>query len=208
MYPFIAFVVLLGLWSLYGYFSSRVEQTPYQVIASEKEYEIREYPAHIVAQTTVTGSYDDALAEGFRILAAYIFGANTKKEQIAMTAPVNEQKAENEKIAMTAPVTEATVGEMHTITFAMPQSYTLNTLPKPTDARIALVTLPEKTMAALRFSWFRSPERIAAKKQELLDALSRDGVSVTGEVHYAGYNAPWTPPWMIRNEVLIEVRSP
>jgi effector-binding domain-containing protein len=194
---------IILLWSVWGYFSSRVEKTDYSIVESKKAYEIRLYPAHIVAQTTVKGSYKEALNEGFRIVAGYIFGGNTKKQSIAMTAPVIEKKSE--PIAMTAPVIATIEGESHTIAFGMPKSYTLDTLPVPNDTRIEIVTIPEKKMAAIRFSWFRTDARVQSKKQELLDVLKKDNVVVIGEPQYAGYNAPWTPPWMSRNEVMVEI---
>jgi len=197
---------IIILWSLWGYFSSRVENTQYSVIESKKEYEVRLYPSHIVAQTTVKGSYKEALNEGFRIVAGYIFGGNTKKESIAMTAPVIEKKSVSESIAMTAPVMANIEGESHTIAFGMPKNYTLETLPTPNDQRVKIETVNEKKMAAIRFSWMRTDARVQSKKQELLDALKKDNVLVIGEPQYAGYNAPWTPPWMMRNEVLVEVR--
>jgi len=196
----------LVLWSVYGYFSSRVENTEYSVLESRKGYEVRVYPEHIVAQTVVAGSYREALNEGFRIVAGYIFGGNTKKESIAMTAPVLEKKTVSEPIAMTAPVMASVEGESHTIAFGMPKKYTLETLPVPTDSRVQIVTIPEKKIAVIRFSWFRTDARVQSKKQELLDALGKDGLMVVGEPQYAGYNAPWTPPWMTRNEVLIEIK--
>ena len=88
----------------------------------------------------------------------------------------------------------------------MPRSYTLETLPIPTDNRVKLVTIPERKMAVIRFSWFRSDSRVSAKKSALLGALQKDGLTTVGEPYYAGYNAPWTPPWMNRNEVLVEVK--
>lgn len=182
-------VGIILLWSVWGYFASRVENTSYSVIETKKEYEVRLYPAHIVAQTTVKGTYKESLNQGFRIIAGYIFGGNTKKESIAMTAPVM-----------------ATIeGESHTIAFGMPKSYTLETLPVPNDSRIEIVTIPEKKMAVIRFLWFRTDTRVQSKKQELLDVLKKENVAVIGEPQYAGYNAPWTPPWMIRNEVLVEI---
>ena len=184
--------------------SSRIEQTAYSMIKSEKEYEVRLYPRHIVAQTIVQGPYTSALNQGFRIVAGYIFGGNTKKENIAMTAPVIEQKT-NVTIPMTAPVTASIEGESHIIAFGMPSSYTLATLPTPTDSRVEIVTVPEKKMAVVRFSWLRTDNRVQSKKQELLAALKRDGVTTIGEPQYAGYNPPWTPPWMRRNEILIEI---
>jgi len=193
------------LWSMWGYFSSRVENTDYSVLESKKEYEVRLYPTHIVAQTTVTGPYKEALNQGFRIVVGYIFGGNTKKESIAMTAPVVEKSPEFESIAMTAPVTASIEGESHVIAFSMPKAYTLETLPTPTDSRVKIVTIPEKKMAVIRFSWFRTDSRVQSKKQELIDALKKDNVAVVGEPQYAGYNAPWTPPWMSRHEVLVEI---
>jgi len=201
---FIVAIILLIIWSIYGYMSSKTEQTEYSVLKSEKDYEVRSYPAHIVAQTIVKGTYQSALNQGFRIVAGYIFGGNTKKESIAMTTPVIEQKV-SEPIAMTAPVTASIEGDSHTIAFGMPKSYTLATLPTPTDPRVKIVTIPEKKKAVIRFSWFRTSNRVEAKKQELIAALKRDAIKTLGEPEYAGYNAPWTPPWMTRNEVLIEI---
>jgi effector-binding domain-containing protein len=201
--------IIIGIcvaWSVWGYFSSSVENTEYSVLKSKKEYEIRLYPAHIVAQTVVKGPYNEALNQGFRILAGYIFGGNTKKESIAMTAPVVEKKSASESIAMTAPVMTTVEGESHIIAFSMPRSYTLETLPIPTDSRVEIITIPEKRMAAIRFSWTRTDARVQSKKQKLLNALKKDNSTVVGEVQYAGYNAPWTPPWMTRNEVLVEIK--
>ena len=60
----IALVILTGLWSILGFFSSRVEQVDYTVVKKMNGYEIREYPAHIVAQTTVKGSYGESMGNG------------------------------------------------------------------------------------------------------------------------------------------------
>lgn len=201
---FILFVC--GVWSLWGYVSSRAETAAYSVVESRDGYEVRLYPEHIVARTVVTGSYNKALNEGFRIIAGYIFGGNTKKERIAMTTPVVEQSESSESIAMTTPVTATIQGTSHTISFGMPRSYTRATLPTPDDARIEIATIPEKKVAALRFSWVRTDTHVRAKKQQLLHMLARDGSTTVGEPYYAGYNAPWTPPWMTRNEVLIEIK--
>jgi effector-binding domain-containing protein len=153
-------------------------------------YEIREYPAHIVAQTTVQGSYGESMSNGFRIVAGYIFGGNTKRESIAMTAPV----------------VATAEGDSQVISFGMPRSYTLETLPKPNDPRVNIVMIPAKKYAVVRFSWYRSDARAKSMQEKLLSALARDGIVAEGSTAYAGYNAPWTPPWMTRNEVLVEVK--
>lgn len=187
---FVAVLILLILWSIYGYFGSRVEQTEYTVIKKTNGYEIRNYPTHIVAQTTVDGSYQESMSIGFRIVAGYIFGGNTKKEKIAMTAPV---LVSNE-------------GGSRVISFGMPKSYTLETLPTPTDSRVKIVEMPNKKFAVIKFSGYRTNVRIQEKEKKLLGVLSKEGIEVIGKPSYAGYNAPGTPPWMMRNEVLVEIK--
>jgi hypothetical protein len=208
IHTLIALVVIMALWSLWGFFGSRVEQADYAVVKKMNGYEIREYPAHIVAQATVPGSYGDALSAGFRIVAGYIFGGNTTKESIAMTAPVVTQPGgkTSERIAMTAPVMATAEGDSLVLSFGMPRSYTLETLPKPNDPRVKIVLIPAKKYAVMRFSWYRSDARIKSTQDKLLSALARDKVAAQGSMAYAGYNAPWTPPWMIRNEVLVEIK--
>ena len=190
IYILIALVVVIALWSIGGIFGSRVEQADYTVVETMNGYEIREYPAHIVAQTTVQGSYGESMSNGFRIVAGYIFGGNTKRESIAMTAPV----------------VATAEGDSQVISFGMPRSYTLETLPKPNDPRVNIVMIPAKKYAVVRFSWYRSDARAKSMQEKLLSALARDGIVAEGSTAYAGYNAPWTPPWMTRNEVLVEVK--
>jgi len=204
---FITLVVIIVLWSVWGFFGSRVEQANYTVVRKMNGYEIREYPAHIVAQTTVKGSYGESMSKGFRIVAGYIFGGNTKKESIAMTAPVVAQKGgkTSESIAMTAPVVATAEGDSQIISFGLPRSYTMETLPTPNDPRVNIVMIPAKKYAVMRFSWYRSDARIKRMQEKLLSALARDKVVARGSTAYAGYNAPWTPPWMNRNEVLVEI---
>ena len=210
IYIILAFVAVLALWSLWGFFGSRVEQADYTVVKKMSDYVVREYTEQIVAQTTVKGSRGEAMGSGFSIVAGYIFGGNTKKESIAMTAPVVSEKQEtgkvSESIAMTAPVIATADGDSQIISFGMPKSYTLETLPTPNDPRVKIVKIPTKQYAVMRFSWYRSDGRIKQMQEKLLTALVRDGVEVVGSVAYAGYNAPGTPPWMTRNEVLVELK--
>lgn len=211
-------VGLLGVWSALSYFVERSVKTPeYTVIEERQGYEIRQYEPYILAQVEVSGTHEEALNEGFRILAAYIFGENTAQKGINMTAPVLERESEkismtapvvvtdNVKLAMTAPVLEEESGAGRIVSFVMPAEYTLETLPKPNDARVMIVPQESRTVAALRFSWFRDGARVEKKQEELLSLLERDGITIVGRPEYAGYNAPLTAPWMTRNEILVEI---
>jgi hypothetical protein len=53
IYIIISLVAVIALWSVWGFIGSNVEQADYTVVQKMTDYEIREYPAHIVAQTTV-----------------------------------------------------------------------------------------------------------------------------------------------------------
>ena len=205
----IALIVLAGIllvWIAFGYFSSRVKEPKFSVIAKKDGYEIREYAPYIEARVKVIGEYRDALGAGFNILAGYIFGGNTSKQSIAMTAPVSEQRSE--PIAMTAPVSETALpGNDRVISFVMPEEYTLATLPTPNDKRIEIVEVPKHQSAVLRYSGYNRAGTVAEKKAKLLEYLKRDGVVVVGVPRGAGYNPPWTPPFMNRNEILVDISN-
>lgn len=199
--------LLLVLWMSWSMFSRSVETLSYAVLEVRDGYEIRRYPPHIVAEAVVDGEFGRALNSGFMIIAPYIFGANAPKEKIAMTAPVIETSApRGTEIAMTAPVIQATRDGARMVQFVMPVQYTMDTLPQPTDARVVLREVPERVMAAHRFSWYYTAERIATKKAVLQSMLERDGISMVGEPQFAGYNDPWTIPFLFKNEILIEIK--
>jgi len=202
----IVLVVIVGLWSIWGFFASRVEQADYALVKKVNGYEIRNYNARILAQTKISGSYRESMGSGFSIIAGYIFGGNAKKESIAMTAPVTEQKAVSEKIAMTAPVLVGLEGEERIVSFSMPRSYTLATLPTPNDSRVKIVEVPAQKMAAIVFSGYRTDTKIEKMKELLKAKLSEDKIETIGTPIYAGYSGPGTPPWMTRNEVMIEIK--
>lgn len=204
---FLILITLIVIWSLVGYFTSNAEQANYSVLKKADGYEIRNYPAHIVAQTVIEDMSvnGDAFNKGFRIIAGYIFGGNVKKESIAMTAPVITQGS-SEKIAMTVPVTTSLNGNSQVVSFVMPSKYTLETLPTPNDSRIKLALVPEQKIAALRFSWYMTDDRFEKMRKQLFADLARDNIEIIGTPIFAGYNPPWTPPWMNRNEIMVQVQ--
>jgi len=200
MYIFLAVVVLLFLaWVSWGYFSVRnVEMLDYETLDSSKEYEIRQYSDYIVAETELDENFDNAKNKAFSILAGYIFGGNESKEKIAMTTPVTEKPSE--KIAMTTPVIVNEESKLKTFSFVIPKKYTLEQLPKPLNNKVKIREIKGEKVAVLRFRGFFNSTRVEKKKEELRDYLNRDGISFS-TISSAGYNPPWTPPFMTRNEV-------
>ena len=107
-----------------------IEEAPYKVVKTAGIFELRDYAPHILAETVVDGSLEDAGNKAFRRLFRYISGENRSRDTITMTAPVSQQP-EGEKITMTAPVGQQAVAGKWAVSFMMPASYTLETLPVP-----------------------------------------------------------------------------
>lgn len=184
------------------------EEISYDVKHKEGDFEIRQYPDRLIAQTTVAGSYKDSQSKAFRRLFNYISGQNVKKTEIAMTAPVTEKKA-NLKIAMTAPVTREPKDGAWTMGFAMPAQFkSLAELPSPLDSKVELVKRPAALFAVLRFTWRSNEERNQEKLKELQGWLekNKEYKSISAPT-FAGYDPPWTIPFLRRQEVMLEVQK-
>jgi hypothetical protein len=167
-----------------------VEQAKYEVLNKIGKIEIRRYPPLVTARVDGYGN------GGFNLLFRFITGDNQQKSGIAMTAPVVSGQ-----IAMTAPV----LSETGSIAFIMPEGFTLETTPEPLDDRVKIVEIPERVVAALRFSGRWSNSIFKKKSEEMLKELANAGIKTAGQVFAMRYNGPYTPWFMRRNEVAIMI---
>lgn len=175
----------------------------YEVMFSEPPFEIRAYPPMVVASTIAQGGYDSAISTGFGRLFDYISGNNEGRREIAMTAPV---VTEPEKIAMTAPVlTEPAGAERWQIAFVLPEDFTLDTAPRPSDPSVTLSEIPARRVAVVGFSWWFSEDNIEEARTRLAKWLDSRSETASGTWQAAGYNPPWTLPWLKRNEIMVAV---
>lgn len=201
--------VLASGCSLFGY--GNEEQPEYKIIMKDGNIEVRKYEPYIVAKTTVQGNFEEAQSKGFKVLAGYIFGENKTQKKISMTSPVVQKEAENEKIAMTAPVTlkqEKNNQDSWTMTFSMPSKYTLKDLPSPVNNNIKFEVIPKRLVAAYRFTGFWGKEKNKEKEEQLLKWLADNkSYEPISKAMFAGYNPPWTIPFLRRNEILIELQQ-
>ena len=186
-----------------GPIMSDVEQPEYQVVATDGNIEIRQYDPMVIANVEMQGEREDSIGDGFRVLADYIFGNNTKEKEIAMTAPVQQKATAPSVDEMSA--SAETSKKSWSIRFVMPSKYNLKTLPKPKDKRIKLQAIPAKLYIVIRFSGRNSNDNIDQYEEQLSTYVEKNQVSTTGSPIYAFYNPPWTLPPMRRNEILIEI---
>ena len=183
------------------------EEAPYKVLKSDGIFELREYEPQILAEVVVDGDIEGAGNKAFRPLFKYISGDNRSRSKMSMTAPVS-QETKGEKISMTAPVSQEKVQGKWAVSFMMPASYTMETLPVPDNPAIKLRQVPARTVAAVRYSGTWSEEKYQLNRTKLEAWLRDNKLTAAGEPVWARYNPPFTPWFLRRNEILIPVLWP
>ena len=168
---------------------AKTPQQPYKELGKRDDIEFRYYPKAIMASVTNNNpTYKGSANQNFRVLAGYIFGSNKSNDKIAMTAPVHMQMDNGKS----------------TMSFVMPEGYSLDNLPQPSSGAIELHQSPEEYVAVIRFGGWASDEKIETKKQELHQMLTKMGIEHKNNFRFLGYNAPWDLPFR-RNEIIVGI---
>lgn len=185
-------------------YAMAVEEAQYKVVKKEKKFEIRDYSSQIIAVTKVNGNLEDAGNQAFGRLFKYISGGNWPKGKPSASA-TETKSTKGDKIAMTAPVGQVKEKDSWAVSFMMPDGYTMATIPKPSDSKVSIRELPKRRMAAIRYSGSWSEKGYQEAKTKLLAWMKSEGLKVKGEPEWARYNAPFTPSFFRRNEILIPI---
>jgi hypothetical protein len=180
-----------------------IEEPKFKVLEKDGGFELRQYAAHVVAETRVEADFEDAGSIAFRRLFRYISGNNVAQQKIAMTAPVTQSRGE--KIEMTAPVSQVADGRAFLVAFTLPSTYTLATAPKPLDPTVQIREVPAQLMACWRYSGRWTAGNYRDNDALLRERLEARGLITRGDTILARYNPPFTPWFLRRNEVLIPV---
>ncbi|MEZ4413700.1 MAG: heme-binding protein [Gemmatimonadales bacterium] len=181
-----------------------IEEAAYTVVQRDGAFELRDYAPQVVAETIVAGDLEGAGTKAFRPLFRYISGQNRPGVKLAMTAPVSQEPA-RQKIPMTAPVGQEPVPGGWAVSFMMPTAFTLETLPEPADPAVRLRQVPARRVAAVRYTGVWSEKSYRRHKASLESWIRENGWTVAGAAVWARYNAPFTPWFLRRNEILIPV---
>ncbi len=169
-----------------------VETPPHETIEADGAFEIRDYPALIVAETVQKGSRDRALGNGFGLLADYVFAEERGPDDAG------------EELPMTAPVFAVAGARAWTIRFVMPAGLAPEALPAPGEG-VRLVELPARRVALVRFSGRADDSGLAAREAELRLWLDARGIAPKGRVEHAFYDSPIMPGPLRHNEVMFEI---
>lgn len=165
---------------------SKYETAPYKVLKKEGHFEIRQYDAFYTA--AVEGSSLDG-SNGFGQIFDYISGNNEDQKKISMTTPVFNEMGK-EKVS-----TE----------FVMPRNYSEETLPEPSNPKVKIKKTESKLTASVTFSGTTSDKKISEHKKMLLAWIEKINMKPSGNFRLARYNPPFVPPFLRRNEILIDI---
>ncbi len=187
---FLFFLSPLCLFFVIGCGATRAgyATAPYKVVRAEGKFEVREYPALVLAETGMGNAGDDDNGS-FGRLFRFISGGNTTKSKIAMTTPVFMSDDDQKK----------------TMAFVMPSEMEGGGVPNPTDPAVRIRESKAGRFAAYRFSGGRNDASEGRALGELREWMGREGyASIDGPV-FGFFDPPWTPAFLRRNEVMLRV---
>jgi hypothetical protein len=165
---------------------SKYEIPAYKVIKSFKNIEIRQYPSYFIAEVINNKNRNKAANEAFMTLFNYINGNNSTNERIPMTIPVEQTRQKDH----------------WKLSFITPSKYTLENIPKPEDEKIKIRKQEKSKRLVIRFSGLISDSNLNKNKQKLDDYVKENKIKVKSKAIYAFYNAPFTLPFLRRNEIM------
>jgi hypothetical protein len=169
------------------------ETIPFEITGKTGDIEFRKYPSVVLATADRDG--DDT---GFNLLFAFITGNNQTQHRISMTSPVITSR----QIAMTSPV----VSDAKSMSFVMPPKKSREDIPEPLDSRVRITTLPAREVAVIRFRGYAGHGDVEAAEEQLREGLEKAAIETVGGPFLMQYNPPWTPGFLRRNEVAVEIR--
>ena len=190
-------MALLG-GAVYLWRENQTEEPDFRALLTEGDFQIRDYPELVVAETVVEGPRKDALGEGFRRLADYIFAKSRDGEELPMTVPVMQDSGD--PMASDPPLFDDELEGAWRTRFVMTAGRTEDDLPEPPEG-VELVTIPARRVGVVSFTGRPSDADLAREEDRLRGWLSRQDEGAAAEPEYAFYNSPMIPGPLRRNEV-------
>ena len=206
-------LVCLGIVGYYGWkFTARnaYESARYSVVSSDGNFEVRDYPDLVLVSTPMR--VDAQGSDGsFSRLFRYISGDNGQQQKVAMTTPVFMERGSQNSGDETTPNQTNGDGRQSGIqpgqmAFVVPEQVASGGAPQPGNANVELRERAGGKFAAIRFAGRMGDEALRQNEAELRQWMKQQDFAVAGPVEYAGYDPPWTPGFLRRNEILIRIK--
>jgi len=192
---FIIAVVFIGLgwfgWKMTS--RSGYESAAYNTLETDGSFELREYPDLMLV--TTASKFDAQGNDGsFGRLFKYISGGNEDASKVSMTTPVFME-----------PDNGDSSGRMG---FVLPAKVADGSIPVPSNKTVQIEKRVGGKFAVLRFSGRMNEQTKTSVGKQLRQWIKSKGLipsNADNAIEFAGYDPPWTPGPLRRNEVLISV---
>lgn len=185
-------IILFAVNMIRGFSNTKLETPDYELIMKSGSFEVRKYGPVVIARTLVYSDYKDATYTGFRRIAGYIFGGNSDRMEIAMTAPVISN----------SPVD---VKDSYEIAFVMPKSHGIDALPEPDNLDVQVIERNLGQVAVISFGGWATKARVERYHNKLLEWLLKQNYVLKGDFMVAQYNSPWILPPFRHNEIMVQI---
>jgi len=199
-----AALVLLALL-FYVFIYTPTLTVPYQVIKEDGHFEIRKYESVVTAEYLADGNQEISLQTARDIFESYTHGNNVPTQKLKEMYPIFMQVSER---SPSNPTQFLPISEQKYWYIKMPlYTKTVNEiLPRPNNAKIALVTVADRTMAVLKFSGALTNENV----QKHLDELAKYGedqklILIANPIIAVYHHAFWVPKSMQHNEMMWQI---
>lgn len=183
----IAFVAFASLGAKFS--RAAHETAEYTVIESDGAFEVRQYPDLMLASTEMR-SRSKGDSGSFMRLFRYISGRNQAEKKVAMTTPVFMEGSEREK------------GQMG---FVIPKDVVIAGVPEPSASDVKIRKRKGGRFAVIRFSGKLDEKLAGSAEAKLRKWIESKGFVAHESSETAGYDPPFTPGPLRRNEILIRL---
>jgi len=191
------YVALVVVFVIGGFFAwnltarAAYESAEYKLIETDGHFEIRDYPDLMLASTNMR-SASQGNDGSFMRLFQYISGKNETDQKVAMTTPVFMEETE----------TDAAKSRMG---FVIPKEVAVRGAPKPASDDVEIRKRVGGQFAVIRFSGRMDKKDVDEAEAKLRKWIETKSLTGADEMESAGYDPPWTPGLLRRNEILIRL---
>lgn len=187
-------VALVGVGTLAWNLTARAayESAEYTVVETDGEFEVRDYP-ELMLVSTATRVDAQGRDGSFMRLFRYISGGNEADQKVAMTTPVFMEDGEQES-----------AGKMG---FVIPKNVVSQGVPEPTAEGVSIRKRKSGRFAVIRFSGRMNAQKADEAEAKLRAWIREKGFQAAQRSESAGYDPPFTPGPLRRNEILIRLRT-
>jgi len=188
LYTIISLLFIFTVWQYYAASSNKkYNSMNNKIVGAIDNIEFRIYNQYTKASVPISNSNMKSANGKFSILAGYIFGGNQQKKSIAMTSPVIYEMEEKSYFS-----------------FLMPESLTVQELPKPNNNSIEINDVVNQHVAVISFGGFANDNKVKKYHAQLKNKLIDLGLKVDNNHIVAVYQPPYQ--FIDRtNEIWIEI---